>query len=61
MVKKPITVEVDQNLTISLSKLAKKSGRKKNLLIGAALNDFLSTSLDKQEATIRKYLDSNQD
>lgn len=54
--KKPISVEIPEKLASHLDELAKKSGRKKNLLIAASLNNFLSTPEADQEKVIRKYL-----
>jgi len=45
---------------MSLDELAKKTGRKKNLLVAASLNDFLKAPAEKQEKIIRKYLDTHQ-
>ena len=61
MVKKNITVGIEDSVNNSLNKLSKRSGRKKNLLIGAALNDFLTSSQDRQEDMIKNYLASNSD
>jgi predicted transcriptional regulator len=55
--KKPISVGIPENLAVSLDELAKKTGRKKNLIIAASLNNFLKANEDEQERTIRKYLE----
>jgi predicted transcriptional regulator len=60
MVKKPLSMEIPESLVLSLDELAKKSGRKKNLLLAAALNDFLNDSEEGQEKILRKYLDIYQ-
>ena len=61
MVKKSITVEINQDVTDSLDELSKRTGRKKNLLVGAALNDFLNAPIDKQEETVKKYINTSYD
>jgi predicted transcriptional regulator len=55
--KKPISVGIPENLSVSLDELAKKMGRKKNLIVAASLNSFLKSSEDEQERIIRKYLE----
>jgi predicted transcriptional regulator len=55
--KKPISVGIPENLAVSLDKLAKKTGRKKNLIVAASLNNFLMANENDQERTIRKYLE----
>ena len=60
MAKKPMSMEIPENLVLSLDKLAKKTGRKKNLLLSASLNSFLKATEEEQEKIIRKYLDANQ-
>jgi predicted transcriptional regulator len=60
MVKKPLSMEIPESLALSLDELAKKTGRKKNLLLAAALNDFLNVSEEEQEKILRKYLDTYQ-
>ncbi|OGN89963.1 MAG: hypothetical protein A2158_04880 [Chloroflexi bacterium RBG_13_46_14] len=57
MAKKPISVQIPENLALSLDELAKRTGRKKNILLGASLNHFLKTTEEEQEKIIRKYLD----
>ena len=58
--KKPMSVEIPENLAISLDELAKRTGRKKNLLLAASLNNFLKATEEEQEKIIRKYLDDYQ-
>ena len=58
--KKPMSVEIPENLAISLDELAKRTGRKKNLLLAASLNNFLNSTEAEQEKIIRKYLDVYQ-
>ena len=60
MTKKSMSVEIPEILASSLDELAKKTGRKKNLLLAASLNDFLKATEEKQEKIIRKYLDTFQ-
>ena len=60
MVKKPMSMEIPESLVLSLDELAKKTGRKKNLLLAASLNDFLKATAEEQEKIIRKYLDTHQ-
>ena len=60
MVKKPMSMEIPERLALSLDELAKKTGRKKNLLIAVSLDDFLKATEEKQEKIIRKYLDNYQ-
>jgi predicted transcriptional regulator len=55
--KKPISVGIPENLAASLDELAKKTGRKKNLIIAASLNNFLMANENEQERTIRRYLE----
>jgi len=55
--KKPMSVEIPENLALSLDELAKRTGRKKNLLLAASLNNFLKATEEEQEKVIRKYLD----
>jgi predicted transcriptional regulator len=58
--KKPMSFEIPENLAISLDELAKRTGRKKNLLLAASLNNFLNSTEAEQEKIIRKYLDVYQ-
>jgi predicted transcriptional regulator len=58
--KKPVSMEIPESLASSLDDLAKKTGRKKNLLLAASLNDFLKATEEDQEKIIRKYLDTYQ-
>jgi predicted transcriptional regulator len=60
MAKKPMSMEIPESLVLSLDELAKKTGRKKNLLLAASLNDFLKAPEEEQEKIIRKYLDASQ-
>ena len=60
MIKKPLSVEIPDTLVQSLDETAKRTGRKKNLLLAAALNDFLNATEVEQEKVIRKYLDTYQ-
>lgn len=60
MMKKPVSMEIPESLASSLDDLAKKTGRKKNLLLAASLNDFLKATEEDQEKIIRKYLDTYQ-
>jgi len=60
MIKKPLSVEIPDTLVQSLDETAKRTGRKKNLLLAAALNDFLKATEVEQEKVIRKYLDTHQ-
>jgi predicted transcriptional regulator len=60
MAKKPISVEIPENLALSLADLAKRTGRKKNILLAASLNDFIKATEEEQEKIIRKYLDAYQ-
>ncbi len=57
MMKKPISVGIPENIAVSLDELAKKTGRKKNLILAASLNNFLNAKEDEQEKIIRKYLE----
>jgi predicted transcriptional regulator len=61
MVKKSISIEIPESLVISLDKLAKRTGRKKTLIMGASLSDFLEASENKQEETIKKYLNMQKE
>jgi predicted transcriptional regulator len=58
MAKKPISVQIPESLALSLDELAKRTGRKKNLLLAASLNDFIKATEEEQEKIIRKYLDA---
>ena len=60
MIKKPLSVEIPDTLVQSLDETAKRTGRKKNLLLAAALNDFLMATEVEQEKVIRGYLDTHQ-
>ncbi len=56
MAKKLISMEIPEGLALSLDELAKKTGRKKNLLLAVSLNNFLKAAEEEQEKIIRKYL-----
>jgi predicted transcriptional regulator len=56
--KKSISMEIPESLALSLDELAKRTGRKKNILLAASLNDFLKATEEEQEKIIRKYLDA---
>jgi len=56
MAKKLISMEIPEGLALSLDELAKKTGRKKNLLLAVSLNNFLKAAEQEQEKIIRKYL-----
>ena len=58
MAKKPMSMEIPESLALSLDELAKRTGRKKNLLLAASLNDFLKATEEEQEKIIRQYLDT---
>ena len=60
MVKKPLSMEIPESLVLSLDELAKRTGRKKNLLLAASLDDFLKATEVEQEKVIRKYLGTYQ-
>ena len=60
MVKKPLSMQIPESLVLSLDELAKRTGRKKNLLLAASLNYFLKVAEEEQEKIIRKYLDTRQ-
>ena len=60
MTKKPLSVEIPDVLAESLDEMAKRTGRKKNLLLAAALNEFIKATEAEQEKVIRKYLDTYQ-
>lgn len=56
MIKKPMSLEIPEKLASSLDDLAKKTGRKKNLLLAASLDFFLKLTEGEQERAIREYL-----
>ena len=58
MAKKPMSMEIPEALASSLDELAKRTGRKKNLLLAASLSNFLETPEEEQEKIIRTYLDT---
>ena len=60
MAKKPMSMEIPESLALSLDELAKRTGRKKNLLLAASLNNSLKASEEEQEKIIRNYLDAYQ-
>jgi predicted transcriptional regulator len=57
MDKKPMSMEIPESLVLSLDEVAKKTGRKKNLLLAASLSSFLKSTEKEQERVIKKYLD----
>ena len=57
MAKKPMSMEIPETLASYLDELAKRTGRKKNLLLAESLNNFLKAAGEEQEKIIRKYLD----
>lgn len=61
MVKKGLSVELPEELIVALDELAKRTGRKKNLLVGASLEVFLESSEGEQEDIIKKYLKTHKD
>lgn len=58
MAKKPMSMEIPETLALSLGELSKKTGRKKNLLLAASLDNFLNATEEEQEKVIRKYLEA---
>jgi len=60
MAKKSMSMEIPETLALSLGELAKRTGRKKNLLLAASLNNFLKATEGEQEKIIRTYLDAYQ-
>lgn len=56
MEKRPICTELPEPLKSKLDDLSKRSGRNKNIIIGASLHLFLEEPADNQENVIRKYL-----
>jgi len=60
MAKKSMSMEIPETLALSLGELAKRTGRKKNLLLAASLDNFLKTTEGEQEKIIRTYLDAYQ-
>jgi len=60
MAKRFISMEIPESLALSLDELAKRTGRKKNLLLAASLNNFLKATEGEQEKIIRTYLDAYQ-
>jgi len=60
MAKKPMSMEIPESLALSLDELAKRTGRKKNLLLAASLSSFLEATEEEQEKIIRNYLDAYQ-
>lgn len=60
MTKKPITVVIPEKLVLSLNETAKRTGRKKNLLLAASLFNFIISKEEEQEKIIRNYLDVYQ-
>lgn len=60
MAKKSMSMEIPETLALSLGELAKRTGRKKNLLLAASLDNFLKATEGEQERIIRTYLDAYQ-
>jgi predicted transcriptional regulator len=60
MTKKSISTEIPEGLALSLDELAKKTGRKKNLLLAVSLDNFLKATAEEQERIIRRYLDTHR-
>lgn len=60
MEMKNLSTEVPLVLVTSLDELAKRTGRKKNLIIGASLEAFLQSDPDRQEEIIKRYLNTRQ-
>jgi predicted transcriptional regulator len=60
MAKKSMSMEIPETLALSLGELAKRTGRKKNLLLAASLDNFLKATEGEQEKIIRNYLDAYQ-
>lgn len=60
MDKKPLSVEIPETLAQSLDEMTKTTGRKKNLLLAAALSNFLKSTEAEQEKIIRKFLGTYQ-
>ncbi|MBW2031514.1 MAG: hypothetical protein JRJ31_20845 [Deltaproteobacteria bacterium] len=60
MSKKQMSTEIPERLALSLDELAKRTGRKKNLLLAASLDNFLKATKEEQEKIIRNYLDTYQ-
>jgi len=60
MPKKAMSMEIPENLALSLDELARSTGRKKNLLLAASLKAFLEATGEEQERIIRKYLGAHQ-
>lgn len=60
VVKKSLSVEIPESLAVSLDNLSRGTGRKKNLLVGASLHEFLNAEPHRQEEIIRQYLSAHQ-
>ena len=60
LVKKSLSIEIPEDILIDLDKLAKSTGRKKNLLVGASLYEFLKAEPERQEQIIKQYLTAHQ-
>jgi len=58
MTKKSISMEIPEGWASSLDELAKRTGRKKNLLVSASLSRFLNVTEQEQEKIIREYLNT---
>jgi len=55
-----MSLEIPESLALSLDKLAKSTGRKKNLLLAASLKAFLEATGEEQEKIIKEYLGAYQ-
>ena len=58
MQKKCLSVEIPERMTADLDELSRKSGRKKNLLVGASLYQLLTSDEQEQEDVIRSYIET---
>lgn len=58
MAKKGLSVEIPERLMLSLDELAKRTGRKKTLLVAASLHEFLGAGAERQEEIIKQYLNA---
>ncbi|MBI4216088.1 MAG: ribbon-helix-helix protein, CopG family [Chloroflexi bacterium] len=58
MVKKGLSVEIPEELLASLNELAKRTGRKKTILVGASLHEFLEAGVQRQEEIVIRYLNA---
>ncbi len=60
MAKRALSVELPEDLMISLHELSLRTGRRKNLLVAASLSEFLKVGEEKQEEIIKKYLSTQR-